>query len=76
MSTHEGEHMIFGFLSQANLTQNGVLQFHPFKNWYYFMQYFITIKNSYNNQFIKSKGVFWLSFLEVSACDHLALLLW
>jgi hypothetical protein len=30
MSTYEGEHTIFGFLSQANLTQNDVLQFHPF----------------------------------------------
>jgi hypothetical protein len=29
MSTYEGEHTIFGFLSQANLTQNDVLQFHP-----------------------------------------------
>jgi hypothetical protein len=27
MSAYEGEHMIFG---QANLTQNNVLQFHPF----------------------------------------------
>jgi hypothetical protein len=26
MSTYEGEHTIFGFLSQANLTQNDVLQ--------------------------------------------------
>jgi hypothetical protein len=25
MSTYEGEHTIFGFLSQANLTQNDVL---------------------------------------------------
>jgi hypothetical protein len=30
MSTYEGEHMIFGVLGQANLTQNDVLQFHPF----------------------------------------------
>jgi hypothetical protein len=30
MSTYEGEHTIFGLLSQANLTQNDVLQFHPF----------------------------------------------
>jgi hypothetical protein len=30
MSTYEGEHMIFGLLGQANLTQNDVLQFHPF----------------------------------------------
>jgi hypothetical protein len=31
MSTSEGEHMIFGLLGQANLTQNDdVLQFHPF----------------------------------------------
>jgi hypothetical protein len=26
MSTYEGEHTIFGLLSQANLTQNDVLQ--------------------------------------------------
>jgi hypothetical protein len=26
---YEGEHMIFGTLSLANLTQNDVLQFHP-----------------------------------------------
>jgi hypothetical protein len=25
-----GEHTIFGLLGQANLTQNDVLQFHPF----------------------------------------------
>jgi hypothetical protein len=30
ISTYEGEHMIFGLLGQANLTQNDVLQFHPF----------------------------------------------
>jgi hypothetical protein len=30
MSTYEGEHMIFGFLSLANFAQNDVLQFHPF----------------------------------------------
>jgi hypothetical protein len=30
MSTYEGEHTIFCLLSQANLTQNDVLQFHPF----------------------------------------------
>jgi hypothetical protein len=30
MSIYEGEHMIFGLLGQANLTQNDVLQFHPF----------------------------------------------
>jgi hypothetical protein len=30
MFTYEGEHMIFGLLGQANLTQNYVLQFHPF----------------------------------------------
>jgi hypothetical protein len=30
MSTCEGEHMSFGLLGQANLTQNDVLQFHPF----------------------------------------------
>jgi hypothetical protein len=30
MSSYEGEHMIFGLLGQANLTQNDVLQFHPF----------------------------------------------
>jgi hypothetical protein len=30
MSAYEGEHTIFGFLGQANLTQNYVLQFHPF----------------------------------------------
>jgi hypothetical protein len=29
MSTYEGEHVIFGFLDQTNLTQNDVLQFHP-----------------------------------------------
>jgi hypothetical protein len=28
-SAHEGEHMIFGLLSLANLAQNDVLQFHP-----------------------------------------------
>jgi hypothetical protein len=27
MSTYEGEHMIFGLLGQAKLTQNDVLQF-------------------------------------------------
>jgi hypothetical protein len=31
MSTYEGEHRIFGLLDQANLTQNDVLQFHPFR---------------------------------------------
>jgi hypothetical protein len=30
MSTYEGEHTIFGPLGQTNLTQNDVLQFHPF----------------------------------------------
>jgi hypothetical protein len=30
MSTYEGEHTIFGLLGQANLTENYVLQFHPF----------------------------------------------
>jgi hypothetical protein len=30
MSTYEGEHTTFGLLGQANLTQNDVLQFHPF----------------------------------------------
>jgi hypothetical protein len=30
MSAYEGEHMILGLLGQANLTQNDVLQFHPF----------------------------------------------
>jgi hypothetical protein len=29
-STYEGEHMIFGPLSLANLAQNDVLQFHSF----------------------------------------------
>jgi hypothetical protein len=29
-STYEGEHMIFGLLSLADLAQNDVLQFHPF----------------------------------------------
>jgi hypothetical protein len=29
-STYEGEHMIFGLLSMANLAQNDVLQFYPF----------------------------------------------
>jgi hypothetical protein len=29
-SAYEGEHTIFGLLSLANLTQNDVLQFHPF----------------------------------------------
>jgi hypothetical protein len=29
-STYEGEHMIFGLLSLANLAQDDVLQFHPF----------------------------------------------
>jgi hypothetical protein len=30
MSAYEGEHTIFGLLGQANLTQNDVVQFHPF----------------------------------------------
>jgi hypothetical protein len=30
MSTYEGEHTILGLLGQANLTQNDVLQCHPF----------------------------------------------
>jgi hypothetical protein len=30
MSAYEGEHTIFGLLGQANLTQNDVLQSHPF----------------------------------------------
>jgi hypothetical protein len=30
MFTYEGEHMIFGLLGQANLSQNDVPQFHPF----------------------------------------------
>jgi hypothetical protein len=30
MSAYEGEPTIFGLLGQANLTQNDVLQFHPF----------------------------------------------
>jgi hypothetical protein len=30
MPTYEGEHTIFGLLGQANLTQNDVLQNHPF----------------------------------------------
>jgi hypothetical protein len=30
MSTYEGEQTTFGLLGQANLTQNDVLQFHPF----------------------------------------------
>jgi uncharacterized membrane protein len=30
MSAYEGEHMIFGLLGQAKLTQNYVLQLHPF----------------------------------------------
>jgi hypothetical protein len=29
-STYEGEHTIFGLLSLADLTQDDVLQFHPF----------------------------------------------
>jgi hypothetical protein len=29
-STDEGEHMIFGLLSLANLAQDDVLQFHQF----------------------------------------------
>jgi hypothetical protein len=34
-SAYEGEHTIFGLLSLANLTQNNVLQFHPFTwEWY------------------------------------------
>jgi hypothetical protein len=37
MSTYEGEHTIFGFLSQANLTQNDVLQFHPFETGFYYV---------------------------------------
>jgi hypothetical protein len=45
MSTYEGEHTIFGLLGQANLTQNDVLQFHPFTtkldiestNWHFFI---------------------------------------
>jgi hypothetical protein len=34
MSTYEGGHTIFGLLGQANLTQNDVLQFHPFTPWW------------------------------------------
>jgi hypothetical protein len=30
LSAYDGEHMIFGLLSLANLAQNDVLQFHPF----------------------------------------------
>jgi hypothetical protein len=30
MSTYEGEHMTFGLLGPANLTQNDVIEFHPF----------------------------------------------
>jgi hypothetical protein len=30
MSAYVGEHRIFSLLGQANLTQNDVLQFHPF----------------------------------------------
>jgi hypothetical protein len=30
MPVYEGEHMIFGLLGQANLTQNDVLQLHSF----------------------------------------------
>jgi hypothetical protein len=30
MSTYEEEHIIFGLLGQANLTQNDALQFHLF----------------------------------------------
>jgi hypothetical protein len=30
VKSYEGEHTIFGLLGQANLTQNDVLQFHPF----------------------------------------------
>jgi hypothetical protein len=30
MCAYEGEYTIFGLLGQANLTQNDVLQFHPF----------------------------------------------
>jgi hypothetical protein len=29
-SAYEGEHMIFGLLSLANLTQDDGLEFHPF----------------------------------------------
>jgi hypothetical protein len=29
-SAYEGEHTIFGLLSLADLTQNDILQFHPF----------------------------------------------
>jgi hypothetical protein len=29
-SAYEGEHMIFGLLSLANLAQDDVLKFHPF----------------------------------------------
>jgi hypothetical protein len=32
MSAYEGEHTIFGVLGQAKLTQNDVLQFHPFSS--------------------------------------------
>jgi hypothetical protein len=30
MSAYEGEHTIFGLLGLVSLTQNDVLQFHPF----------------------------------------------
>jgi hypothetical protein len=36
-STYEGEYMIFGLLSLANLAHNDALQFHPFTcKWYDF----------------------------------------
>jgi hypothetical protein len=40
MSTYEGEHTIFGLLDQANLTQNDVLQFHPFTSFVVFTKSF------------------------------------
>jgi hypothetical protein len=37
MSAYEGEHTIFGFLGQANHTQNDVLQFHPFIRLFFYI---------------------------------------
>jgi hypothetical protein len=34
MSAYEREHTIFSLWGQANLTQNDILQFHPFTRMY------------------------------------------
>jgi hypothetical protein len=50
-STYEGEHMISGLLSLANLAQNDVLQFHPFtwewmKKMWYTMEFYSAMKKN------------------------------